>query len=82
MWSKLSFAVATVFVSIVLAFAPVFAQEAVGPDGDGRGTADTSDVREGPELGWLGLIGLVGLAGLMRRDHTDRDHVERTTHRS
>jgi len=81
MWSKLAFSAATVTISLVLTFAPVVAQETVGPNDSMGDTANVSDDNDGPELGWLGLIGLVGLGGLMKRDRTDRDHADRTTHR-
>jgi MYXO-CTERM domain-containing protein len=86
MWTKLAFAVPTVIVSLVLTFAPVLAQESRDLNRDNDVTANESDDRDDPNLGWLGLIGLVGLGGLLRRDRVDRnrverDHADRSTHR-
>jgi MYXO-CTERM domain-containing protein len=83
MWTRLAIAVPTVIVSLVLTFAPVFAQETVDDRGDYRPAATAADDGDDdPDYGWLGLLGLAGLGGLMRRDR-DRDvhrHTDRTTH--
>jgi MYXO-CTERM domain-containing protein len=77
------FIIATVVVSLVLTFAPAFAQDTrdTGPT-TGTATADyREDDNEGPDFGWLGLLGLVGLGGLMRRNHTERNRADRELHR-
>jgi MYXO-CTERM domain-containing protein len=84
MSSKL-FIIMTVLVSLILTFAPVFAQDARDTNAT-PGTAvaaddTTGDDDRGPELGWLGLIGLVGLGGLMRRERANHDRTDRAAHR-
>jgi hypothetical protein len=82
MATRLLFTVPTVLLSLILTFAPVFAQDATTATADDARTArSVTDDHNRPDLGWLGLIGLVGLGGLMRRDRDGRRHAERPVHR-
>jgi MYXO-CTERM domain-containing protein len=80
MFKQLLLTVPTVAISLVLTFAPVFAQDAATApatsDDVGR-TAVATDDDDSPDLGWLGLLGLIGLGGLMRRDRNDHRHGDR-----
>ena len=82
MWTKLVIAVPTVVLSIVLTFAPLFAQEPrTDPVVNDRTTVADRDETTGPDFGWLGLLGLVGLGGLVRRDRHDQHRTDRPAHK-
>ena len=82
MWTKLTIAVPTVIVAIVLTFKPVFAQETrTDPAGSDRATVADRDDTNSPDFGWLGLLGLVGLGGLLRRDRHEEHRTDRPAHK-
>ena len=82
MSKKLLLVVPTVALSLILTFAPVFAQDtATATAEEGVRTAIATDDDNRPDFGWLGLLGLVGLGGLMHRDRNVHRHDDRAVNR-